>query len=35
VGLYDPVTGLRLPLRNAQGAPMADNAAVLYTLRVR
>jgi hypothetical protein len=34
-GLYDPVTGLRLPLRNAQGTSLADNAADLYTLRVR
>ncbi len=34
-GMYDPTTGARLPLRDAQGTPLVDNAAELYTLRVR
>lgn len=35
VGMYDPVLDTRLPLREAQGAPIADNAAELYVLQVR
>lgn len=34
-GMYDPATGARLPLRDAQGSPLADDAAPLFTLRVR
>ncbi len=35
VGMYDPETGARLPLRDAQGTPLADDAAPLFTLRMR
>lgn len=35
VGMYDPVTGARLPLRDAQGTPLANDAAELFVLRVR
>ena len=35
VGMYDPATGARLSLRDAEGAPLADDAAPLFTLRVR
>lgn len=35
VGMYDPVLGIRLPLRDARGTPIADNAAELYILWVR
>ncbi len=35
VGMYDPATGVRLPLRDAQGAPLPDDAVELFVLRVR
>ncbi len=35
VGMYDPETGTRLPLHDAQGMPIVDNAAELHTLKVR
>lgn len=35
VGMYDPATGERLPLRAADGAPLANNAAELFVLRLR
>jgi hypothetical protein len=35
VGMYDPVTGERLALRDAGGLPIADDAAELFVLRVR
>ena len=34
-GMYDPVTGARLPLRDAEGTPLADDAVPLFILRVR
>ncbi len=34
-GLYDPASGERLALHDAQGAPWSAGAALLYTLQVR
>lgn len=35
VGMYDAATGIRLPVRDAQGAPLADAHVLLYRLHVR
>ncbi|MFP4344171.1 MAG: hypothetical protein ACLFU8_05715 [Anaerolineales bacterium] len=35
VGMYDPVTGERLLLRDAQGKPPAEDAVEIFVLRVR
>jgi hypothetical protein len=35
VGLYDPETGIRVPLRDSAGAPLADDQVILTELRVK
>jgi hypothetical protein len=34
VGLYDPETGVRVPLRDSAGAPLPDDQVILTELRV-